>query len=243
VVRFTPLTYFAMMKEIRTMNTLSRPGPLCIRVAGCATLVALILVCQAPAGPLIEYTGYTRPANVELKDSKPLPKVVPIQPGKRKSKEIGGTIYFMVLDRAKGTDTDPWGTGLKDFSTRFLASRDTPNGKLDTRARYLYLYQVVNDSGADGYVYRASVRLLIDPRLITSWGHFRGEDKTKTLGVSFSMPFAGKKGEESKILPVAAPPERQGVSNRQYRPRAPYHLAPKLYSLSNILLVRGGSRR
>ena len=36
--------------------------------------------------------------------------------------------------------------------------------KLDTRARYLYLYQVVNDSRRDSSVRTTSVRLIVDPR-------------------------------------------------------------------------------
>lgn len=224
------------------MNTFSRLRRVLNRTLGLAVLLALILVSQVQAAPLVEFTGYTRPANVDLKESRPLPKEVPAAQGKRNPREIGGTVYFMVLDRAKGTADDPWGSGMKDFATRFRVSRDSPSSKIDTTARFLYLYQVVNDSGADGFVYRASVRLLIDPRLVTSWGHFGEREQNRVRGVSFAMTFDGKKGDEGNILPVAAVPDRQGVTTRDYRPRAPRHLAPQVYDFRSILLLRGDER-
>jgi len=62
---------------------------------------------------------------------------------------IGGTIYFMVLELTTA-EGDAWGTGIRNFNDSFVEGRDnddrsSPN--LDTKARYLYLYQVVNDRG------------------------------------------------------------------------------------------------
>ena len=40
------------------------------------------------------------------------------------------------------------------------------------KARYLYLYQVDNDRGSKSPIQTVTIRLIIDPSLITSWGFF-----------------------------------------------------------------------
>src|SRR5271165_5809980 len=137
------------------MVTSSRPGPL-LRATVLLGGLGAFLACQPIiAGPLTEYTGYTRPSNVSLAKSKAIKKAAIGEAGfaRKSAKEIAGTIYYMVLDRTKGKAGDPWGTGIPDFEKRFKVSRDVKGHKLDTEARYLYLYQVVNDSGEDGWVY------------------------------------------------------------------------------------------
>src|SRR5204863_5997641 len=109
-------------------------------------------------------------------------------------------------------------------------------------------YQVVNDSGLDGWVYQGSVRLLIDPRLITSWGHFRsyegdvkgkkdggkvGEKVPVIQGIGFGLPSpeAKAKGKDTGIRPVGAEMEARGPTGRgAYQPRSPRYLAKRLYS-------------
>ena len=63
---------------------------------------------------------------------------------------LGGTVYFTVLER-KGTDkNDPWGGGLGDLAGKFRRGVDFAGASspvLDTAAKYLYLYQVINDRG------------------------------------------------------------------------------------------------
>lgn len=141
---------------------------------------------------------------------------------KRVERVLGATVYFAVYDRlggrerpegferSYGTDrretaeNDTWDTGLANVDTRFVAGKNYTGSyspQLDTRARYLYVYQVVNDRNildpskvnekgevrsvsfaADAGepkvkandVASFSLKLLVDPRYITSWGHFRG---------------------------------------------------------------------
>src|SRR5207302_1740171 len=45
---------------------------------------------------------------------------------------------------------------------------------LDKTARYLYLYQTFNDRHTDQSVRRTTIRLLVPPDRITSWGYFEG---------------------------------------------------------------------
>jgi hypothetical protein len=207
--------------------------------------LALLLAAgrPAPAAPLPEYSGYTRPSDVRLDRSKaiqPVP-VVGAALAAHKPKAIAGTIYYMVLDLTKGAGDDPWGTGVPEFVKHFHVSPDVPRGKLDTTARYLYLYQVVNDSGLDGWVYRANIRLLVDPRVITSWGALAERTPAGVRGVGFAMEFTEKKGgkDANAVLPIAAPENRQGVSERAYRPLSPHYPAPRLYRFAQLDLFTG----
>jgi hypothetical protein len=52
------------------------------------------------------------------------------------------TLNFAVFERG-GTAGDRFGTGLADFDSRFVPGANSP--AFDTTARYLYLYQSVND--------------------------------------------------------------------------------------------------
>jgi hypothetical protein len=90
---------------------------------------------------------------------------------------VGSTINFAVLNQAFATYGDSWGTGHDDFNAAFVPGRDAEgysSGALDRRAQYLYLYQIVNDGQHGVPIKRGAVRLLVDPRNITSWGFFRG---------------------------------------------------------------------
>lgn len=119
---------------------------------------------------LKKFTGYTRPGI-------PTAPPGPIQPAGDKAAEgaIGATVYFKVYERSSNDEGDPWGTGFMDLDRWFVpgqALRGRNAETLDTSARYLYLYQVVNDSYRPAQVKSVAVRLLIPPHLITSWGHF-----------------------------------------------------------------------
>jgi hypothetical protein len=139
--------------------------------------------------------GYTRPGSPD--DTIKNGKVVPAAFTDTKDKILGGTVYFMVLERVGGGAVadrdagDTWGTGMGDFDGRFTPGRNFDGGvspRLDTKAKYLYLYQIVNDRGLEpqaiapaGFnAVRAEdlagfgLKLLVDPRYITSWGHFQG---------------------------------------------------------------------
>src|SRR5207248_7614239 len=112
---------------------------------------------------------------------------------------------------------------------------------LDTNARYLYLYQVINDSGRTGRIQTTTIRLLVPPELITSWGHFvekaRGEKAEGVAGVGFAMTFPNtdpktRDKAPSVILPVST--EHPGVSDPEYRDPAPHFLAPKPYGFTTF---------
>src|SRR5438067_9720021 len=141
--------------------------------------------------------GYTRPGYPD--DTTKKGEVVQAAYTDYQGKILGGTVYFMVLERV-GPDrsdrpaidaADNWGTGLGDFDGRFVPGRNFDGGvspRLDTRAKYIYLYQMVNDRGlnpisAENFAAMGKIRaqdlasfglkLLVDPRYITSWGHFQ----------------------------------------------------------------------
>lgn len=222
------------------MNSLCRAG-LCWLVRLSATLFALTAVSApiALAGPIDKYTGYTRIGHP------PSPKG-----GDRKDKEkpaedekaIGVTIYFMVLDRKtgrKGTYGDTWGVGIRNFDSFFVSGRNNDIEKLDVEARYLYLYQVVNDrEGTRTAVKDVTVRLIVDPRLVTSWGHFRirEEDKEKApvKGAGFTMDFLDPKEKEEKFVVRPISTLFAGVSDRRYQNPAPAIKAPRPYGITAI---------
>ena len=122
----------------------------------------------ARADVLPQFAGYTRPGSPDG------PKTIFVGNEEAKKKAIGGTVYYMVLERAPGKEGDPWGTGVEDFIKAFrpgVEFNGAFSGGLDTSAKYLYLYQTVNDRGPDsGNVKTSTVRLLLDPQHITSWG-------------------------------------------------------------------------
>jgi len=188
-------------------------------------LAALLAPAAVQAAPMPEFTGYTRigyppsGAKIELK----------AEDGD-KAKMIGLTIYFMVLDRQKAKENDTWGIGTKDFDMSFVSGKNSDRTKLDTSTRYLYLYQVINDSGRPAVVKDLSIRLVIDPRLITSWGHFseRGRKGQAIRGIGFSMPT----GDKDLIRPLST--DFPGVSDREYTTPAPARRAPKIYGITPI---------
>ena len=137
-------------------------------------------------------TGYTRPGNPNDIDKDGRIIFVANDPA-FKGRLIGGTVYFAVYERPAFAPVvgDSFATGVSNFDEFFREGRGT-NGVfspgLDTTAKYLYVYQVVNDRGLDppekgiafaGYpnprtedIVTTTVKLQVDPREITSWGHF-----------------------------------------------------------------------
>ena len=115
----------------------------------------------------------------------------------------------------------------------------------DTNARYLYLYQVVHDSKRDSVVKTATIRLVIDPQLITSFGSFvfrkpegppkPGEDITGQ-GVGFAQEVSDPKINMGTpfILPIST--DHPATTTREYRDPSPYYVAPKRFSTARILL-------
>ncbi len=193
--------------------------------------------------------GYTRPGypedKVDAKDN-----IRPIAwDDDFKGKLIGGTIYFMVLER-QGTAGDTWGTGLANFDSRFLEGKSFTScysPSLDTQARYLYLYQIVNDRGLDprpGVVLPAvsrefpteaigmgEVKLIVDPRYLTSWGHFKNTAFTAVVPDRNPggdvRPVAEGASADIRLACSSNPSVLNELPHKRYRPRSPaYELGP-----------------
>src|SRR5438105_2094745 len=143
--------------------------------------------------------GFTRPGNPP-DERLPNGKIryVAWDPAANREDVIGGTIFWMVLENT-GSESDPWGTGITKFTESFREGKDFQNRfspALDSNAKYLYVYQVVNDRGLQPLpirpaanaelpvspIARTSLRLLVQPREITSWGYF------KDLGFAAEVP-------------------------------------------------------
>lgn len=200
----------------------------------------LLLASLVQAGPLPEMAGYTRPGHdAEL----PAPdKAAPVA-GKEPEAGVGATVYYAVYDRYQGTAVDPWGTQLKNVAGSFIAGKASDHllaaRGLDTQARYLYVYQVVNDSKRKSQIKSATIRLLVEPEYITSWGHFalpRAEADAPTRGVSFAVPFtdpaAPRVEDRSGVRAVST--ANPAVNDRNYRPLAPAFRAVQPYRFDLI---------
>ncbi len=163
-------------------------------------------------------------------------------------KGLGGTVFFVVLERL-GEEGDTWGVGARAFDQSFRPGLDFDgkySPRLDQEAKYLYLYQVVNDRGLEPIPIRpaaanqsegnpiatALIRLRVDPRYITSWGQFAGQGLQ--LGEVYPRKFDGTvavaEGEKEKtaILPVSAFP---GIQH-ELLPQ-PYEVLSPAYNLRN----------
>jgi len=208
-----------------------------------ATLTAVLAACPVTqGGPLEDFTGYTR-IGFPPTEGKVDPKFAQAA---KEMKAIGLTIYYMVYDRKTGKSVagDIYGVGIESFDATFFSGLDSDRGKLDTETRYLYLYQVVNDSGRPAVVKDIAIRLLVDPRLITSWGYFVKRTKNEKgvvgkQGLGFSMQFDGKGAGKDLDLGAGIRPissDFPGVSDKAYRSPAPAIKATKPYGISPITL-------
>lgn len=94
---------------------------------------------------------------------------------------------FGTLDTRGGSYGDNWATGLKDFDSRFVPGEDTIgriSPRLDYRARYLYLYQLINNDKTQSMREFRVVIAASHVPLVTSWGYFQdtgfADDKKMT---------------------------------------------------------------
>jgi hypothetical protein len=194
------------------------------------------------ADGLDQYTGYTRPGALNdtatpAEGEKPA-RLEPVKTG------LGATVYFRVYDLADGIEGDPWNTGVRNFTSYFVPGKDStgnhPSRKLDTTARYLYLYQTVNDSKRESNVRTTTVRLIVPPHLITSWGFFdfKGDDvPERGMGFSHLVTDPGRDHPDFKnhIRPVSV--DNPGADRATpYERHAPAHIAAKSYGLQPIAL-------
>lgn len=168
----------------------------------------------AAARASVEVSGYTRPGSPDDRfgpEGELIRQVGFAGEGVQKFKIMGGTVYFAVFKNTGLVEGDTFGTGMANIDTKFEAGRsfrDTMSPRYDRKAKYLYLYQVVNDRTLDPRVTQIkgakgdgikfiepfnpnakrdpksmppvteeiasfALKLLADPRTITSWGHFR----------------------------------------------------------------------
>ena len=195
---------------------------LCLQLWAASSV--LVVCCLAsPAEELKSFVGYTRPGypNDLVSDG----KIIFSADDKDQRGGVGGTIYYMVFRRAEGGQ-DPWGTGVTDLLKKFKSGIDfngAASPELDTSAKYLYLYQVVNDRKTLSPIETASIKLLVEPADITSWGYFgglgfaeqktkEGEDKEARIQpVSFSNVVGPDPGQRAYKSPAPAVPIPQGL--------------------------------
>ena len=159
----------------------------------------------------------------------------------------------MVFDRETGkvvkTSNDVFGTKFANFDKTLVAGLNSDRPNLDTKARYLYVYQIVNDSGLQAGVKDITIRLLVPVHRITSWGHF--VDTTKNAktglvdrqGLGFTTHAAVKgDGKEAAAVKNAVRPvstDFQGVNS----PDEPYtlpgtpHPPPETYGITAIRIL------
>jgi hypothetical protein len=157
-----------------------------------------LLPAASRASELADFTGFTRPGSPG--DTVSGDKVVPAATdAESRRTALGGTVYFTVLERSGNASDDPWGTGLPDFVKSFRPGVDfsgKSSNALDTGAKYLYLYQVVNDRHTAVPIQSAAVKLLVELQDLSSWGAFEG------VGFATSAPAKGDK-DRPRIRPVS----------------------------------------
>ena len=229
------------------MGTLVREklvGPLGLLLTFCGLVVAPTPEVNAEGLP--KFTGYTLPGSLGEPQGKP----VEGKPAARQEKDgLGATVLYGVFDRAEGRPGDVFNTGIPALEEQFVPGKDAAGQvgarKLDTNARYLYLYQVINDSGRDSVVKTTTIRLLVDPQLITSWGYFfkpaqpqPGEapvgEGPKGEGVGFAEEVVDPKINDGKPVMLPISTEHPVAKDRKYRDPSPYFLSLQPYHTSRI---------
>lgn len=134
------------------------------------------------------------------------------------SQGVGGTLNFAVLDTQRGTLGDAWGTGFRGFDRFFVPGRwnNGTSPSLDTRARYLYVTQVVNNGmNKVPILYTINKLMVADyAEAVTSWGTFQGmglaDDKTNS-GVLTPVSATNVFGVLSPMVPTPNAPANWGV--------------------------------
>jgi hypothetical protein len=195
--------------------------------------------------------GYTRPGVPDdyYRDGKLISRVW--EPKKVGERIIGGTVYFAVFEQLhlEHTDTgveenDTYGVGISSWDKKFAPGRAT-NGSyspaFDTKARYLYLYMVVNDRGLNPLKTRikpaldkelptedittTTVGLHVDLKEFTSWGYW---DNTAFSAVVPNRNLEGDirptklgGGNDLRLAFSADPSILVELPDHEYKKRAP----------------------
>src|SRR5262245_36496044 len=191
--------------------------------------LVLLLPLALRADAVTPYVGYTRPGapNDRRDDGK---IVLVSSDAKLRPDAIGGTVYYLVLERKGDDKNDPWGSGLGDLASRFkrgVDSRGVTAAELDREAKYLYLFQVINDRGTDLSIQNATVKLQADLKklAITSWGSFHG--------AGFALKRTAAVGRAA-VLPASAS-NRDGNEPGEWFYRSP---SPAVPASANYALGR-----
>jgi hypothetical protein len=192
-----------------------RPTPRILPALIALTFLALPL--HSPAQEAIR-AGFTRPGDPSGPQAGK--EVGAVDDPARSRTAFGGTVYFLVLER-RG---DNWDTVVTDFDNRYkprfetrfkpgIDSGGTSSPDLDRAAKFLYLYQVVNDRRTKAPMESISIRLMVELKEVTSWGSFEG--------VGFATEDTGGKDKgDRKIRPVSFSHIVDGLG-LVYRQRAP----------------------
>ena len=177
--------------------------------------------------------GYATPGS-------PMSAALKLADGNLSSTPLGATIYYAVYQRGTGNRAaDAWGVRA-NFDSSFVEGVNFRQGvspPLDTEAEYLYLYQVVNDraihdpalakvKGVVGAVDQNTtnltkdiesfaLRLVVDPREITSWGYFTAS------GFSLNVLNEEKPAETIQMAVSGHPSIAKVLPPKNYRPWAP----------------------
>ena len=134
--------------------------------------------------------GYTRPGNPSDRVGRNGEIIQAALDSEQAGPVIGATVYFAVYRGTGGIEG--FDVDLPGLTDMFVPGRSFENSispNFDRKAKYLYLYQIVNDRGlnppkggvapaATSDVHTSNIsdfalRLVVDPRYITSWGHFQ----------------------------------------------------------------------
>jgi hypothetical protein len=156
------------------------------RLGGWALLTVLGALCLAPAGRAEPVAfGNTRYRRTEVQGGL--------------SVTIDGTLNVAVFKRQSDTG-DIWGTGVSSLAGSEFTPGVSPGAgspTLDTHARYLYVYQLVNDGGANQTI--GSIGLTVKDA--TSWGSFSSLGLADDQGaVSASNPLGSNGGAFDNTL-------------------------------------------
>ncbi|MFO0865101.1 MAG: PEP-CTERM sorting domain-containing protein [Gemmataceae bacterium] len=204
--------------------TVTIRGALALSV--CLSLCACIRAGEVPGfgGVSSPHSNELATRNFKLKGKGILP--VGLAEAKTEGTHLlSGSIYYMVYERDGRSSDDPWGTGGAQFTSRFRPGIDFNGGaspSLDTQAKYLYLYQVVNHQRTDPVIESASIKLLVDLSDVTSWGYIHG------------LGFATD--EDGGIRPISA---NNKLDPNTYRSPAPAVPIAKSLRLAPIPTTRG----
>ena len=166
-----------------------------VAVLGVAVALLLGGAGRAQAGYLAAFSGNTQPYHTV--------------PGNG----VGGTVNFAVYDSLGGVGQHPgdhFGTGVPNFDLQFVAGAGS--GALDTTARYLYVFQTVNNGPSAASFPISTNTVSVSSSALTSFGRF----KTMSFGPD-SAPFilgvpAGF-GDPSAATVSATPSVTAGVTS------------------------------